>query len=245
MRYVYPQPLDSLFIESLRQIDLVYIKKHSESDVDADGKIIELRPPYATALEKYDVSIQYWKEMNAYLKRTLRDLKWTALLYLCSFIPILGTFVYPLASGYALVRSLGLTSATTVGILIYIIPGTKKLAILFLETLFASRMLTRELLEPYFARLQFDRETKRRWFAEREAILFGFSIAFYFFIRIPIIGMFFFGVAQAAAALLLVKTTEPPPPPGSETEYVQDIKYKDNRLKKKPYKDFTQLEEKK
>ncbi|KAG9289700.1 hypothetical protein G9A89_014435 [Geosiphon pyriformis] len=192
-------------------------------NIQADGKIIELRPPYATALEKYNVSIHYDKAMKAYFERTFRDLKWTALLHLCSFIPILGTFVYPLASGYALVSSLGLTSATTIGILIYMIPGTKTLAILFLETLFGSRKLTRELLEPYFARLQFDHEMKRRWFAERSDPL-------------PIIGVFFFGVAQAAAALLLVKTIEPPPlPPGFKTEYVQDIKYKDNGLNKDPY----------
>ncbi|CAG8444596.1 3436_t:CDS:2 [Ambispora leptoticha] len=228
MRYIYPQPLDSLFLESLRQIDIVYLRKHQGEQ--------ELRPPYASALERYDLDINYWAEMRAYMMRTFRDLRWTALLYLASLIPLVGRLIYPAASAYALVNSLGLYPATTVGVLMYITPGTKKFAILFLETLFSSRTLMRELLEPYFARIPFSREKRKKWFRERETILFGFSIAFYPFIRLPLVGMLFFGVAQAAAALLLVKTTEPPPPPGLEMEYVDDIKYKDNRLQKRQHK---------
>jgi len=130
------------------------------------------------------------------------------------------------------VNSLGLYPAVAVGILLYITPGTKNLAILFLETLFASRTLMRELLEPYFARITFGKEEKRKWFREREGVLFGFAIVFYPLVRLPLVGMLFFGVAQAASALLLVKTTHPPPPPGLEKGYVRDTSIKDSRKEK-------------
>ncbi|CAG8703739.1 12463_t:CDS:2, partial [Acaulospora morrowiae] len=202
MRYIYPQILDSVFIESLRHVDYVYLRKHEGEN--------DLRPPYAPALERYEYSYD-WMEMFQYLKRS---------------------FVYPIASAYTLVRSLGYKPAITVGVLMYITPGTKPLAIFILENLFSSRALMRELLEPYFGRIHFETKVRRRWFEEREGILFGFSIAFYQLVKLPLIGMLFYGVAQAAAALVLVKTTEPPPPPDLLSTYRIDYRYRDPREKK-------------
>ncbi|CAG8473860.1 1693_t:CDS:2 [Diversispora eburnea] len=201
IRYIYPETLDSLFIESLRNVDFEHIKKHKEGDED------ELRPPYAPALERYQYSSGsgYWKEMIQYLKRTGNQLKKVIALFLLSLLPFVGGFVYPIASAYALVNSLGKVPAIIVGILMYITPGTKSFAIIFLETLYSSRALMRELLEPYFGRIKFNDETKRKWFREREGILFGFSIVFYPLMRLPLLGMLFYGVAQAATALILGK----------------------------------------
>jgi hypothetical protein len=78
-------------------------------------------------------------------------------------------------------------------------PGTKPYAVLFVETLNATRTLTREMLEPFFSRIHYTAEQKRKWFRSREALLFGFSLAFYPLVRLPWIGMFFFGVAQVGA----------------------------------------------
>src|SRR6266540_1595892 len=114
MRYLYPKPLDSLFIESLRHIDITYIKKH-EGEQD-------LRPSYAPALERYPYEFgTNWNEMWQYLKRTWKQIKITLLLYFLSLIPYVGMFIYPAASAYALINSLGYFPAITVGIFMYII----------------------------------------------------------------------------------------------------------------------------
>nr|CAG8440881.1 3967_t:CDS:2 [Entrophospora candida] len=195
MRYVYPEPLDSLFMESLRNIDVVYLKKHAGEK--------NLRPPYTEALERYPYAAKYWDEMWQYLKRTGNQIQIATILFLLSLMPIIGSFVYPIASAYALVDSLGYPTAITIGVLMYLTPGTKHIAMVSLETIFSTRALMRELLEPYFGRISFSPSEKKKWFKEREGLLFGFSIAFYPLVRLPLIGMLFYGAAQAATALLL------------------------------------------
>ncbi|CAI2176640.1 7438_t:CDS:2 [Funneliformis geosporum] len=217
---------------SLRNVDTTYLKKHEGEQ--------NLRASYAPALENYQYghggTEVYLKEMFQYLKRTWNQIKIALLLYFLSLLPYVGKFVYPAASAYALVNSLGYLPAITVGVFMYIIPGTKPFAMIFLETLYSSRAMMRELLEPYFGRIHFDSNERRKWFREREGILFGFSIGFYPLVRIPLLGMLFYGIAQSATALLLVKTTEPPPPPGLESTYKIDYHYIDSRNKKKQQK---------
>jgi hypothetical protein len=70
-------------------------------------------------------------------------------------------------------------------------------------------------LVPYFNRIQFDPEQKKRWFKDREGVLFGFAITFTLFLKIPLIGVFIYGVAEASTAYLITKITDPPPPPSS------------------------------
>lgn len=70
-----------------------------------------------------------------------------------------------------------------------------------------------EKLEPYFSRIQFNKEQKRRWFLDREGVLFGFAFGFYFILRTPLLGVLLYGVAEASTAYLLTKITDPPPPP--------------------------------
>ncbi|CAG8461741.1 11387_t:CDS:2 [Acaulospora colombiana] len=223
MRYIYPQILDSLFIESLRYVDYIYLQKHKGEK--------ELRPQYALSLERYKYSYD-WTEVYKYFKRMWNQIKIAVLLYFLSLLPFIGALVYPVASAYALIRSIGYKPAITVGVLMYITPGTKPFAMVFLETLLSSRALMRELLEPYFGRINFEDKEKRKWFREREGILFGFSIGFYPLVRLPLIGMLFYGVAQAAAAFVLIKTTDPPPPPHLISTYKLDYHYKDPREKK-------------
>ncbi|CAG8564868.1 15070_t:CDS:2, partial [Dentiscutata heterogama] len=225
MRYLYPQSLDSVFMESLHYVDITYIQKHTNEQ--------DLRPPYTPALERYEYNINYWDELKQYLIRTGNQIAWIMMLYFLSLIPLIGALVYPIASAYALVNSLGYTPAFIVGTLMYVTPGTKPFAMIFLEILYSSRALMRELLEPYFGRIKFDKEIKKKWFKEREGILFGFSIGYYFLIRLPLVGMLFYGIAQAAATLLLVKVTEPPPPPGLEKTYKIEYRYTDPRTIKK------------
>ena len=57
----------------------------------------------------------------------------------------------------------------------------------------------RELLEPYFARIRFTSEQKRKWFRSREGLLFGFGIGFYILLRVPLLGVLIYGIAEAVS----------------------------------------------
>jgi hypothetical protein len=82
------------------------------------------------------------------------------------------------------------------------------------RALIGMRSLMRELLAPYFVRMHMSHKEKRRWFSGRKDVLFGFSAIAYIIIRLPIIGIIGYGVAQAAAAYMLTVVTEPPPEEG-------------------------------
>ena len=66
---------------------------------------------------------------------------------------------------------------------------------------------------PYFSRIHFTAEQKARWFRDREGLLFGFGVGFYIFLKIPLLGVLIYGIAEASTAYLITKITDPPPPP--------------------------------
>jgi hypothetical protein len=72
-------------------------------------------------------------------------------------------------------------------------------------------------LEPYFSRISFSKEQKAKWFRDREGLLFGFGVGFYLLIKIPLLGVLVYGIAEASTAYLITKITDAPPPP-SENE---------------------------
>ncbi|KAI5277751.1 hypothetical protein KEM54_004895, partial [Ascosphaera aggregata] len=71
-------------------------------------------------------------------------------------------------------------------------------------------------LRPYFNRIHFTPDQRRRWFFDREGVLFGFALGFYYILRIPFFGILMYGIAEASTAYLITKITDPPPPPPSE-----------------------------
>jgi hypothetical protein len=76
-------------------------------------------------------------------------------------------------------------------------------------------------LEPYFSRIRFNKDQKRMWFHDREGILFGFGVGFYIFLRIPLLGVLIYGIAEASTAYLITKITDPPPPPAQSEKFAE------------------------
>lgn len=74
-------------------------------------------------------------------------------------------------------------------------------------------------LEPYFSRIRYDSQQKRLWFHDREGVLYGFALAFFIVIKIPLLGVLIYGIAEASTAYLITKITEPPPPPPEAAEF--------------------------
>ena len=76
-------------------------------------------------------------------------------------------------------------------------------------------------LEPYFSRIRFTKAQKRAWFHDREGILFGFAVGFWIFLKIPLLGVLIYGIAEASTAFLITKITDPPPGPAYSSDFAE------------------------
>jgi hypothetical protein len=132
-------------------------------------------------------------------------------------LPYVGRLVLPAASFYTFNRAVGLGPASLIFGTGVFLP--RRYLVIFLQSYFASRSLMRELLEPYFARIHFNKDEKRAWFHSREGVLFGFGIGFYVLLRVPIVGVLIYGIAEASTAYLITKITDPPPPPSQSAGF--------------------------
>ncbi|KAK2747934.1 hypothetical protein FQN57_001525 [Myotisia sp. PD_48] len=210
MRYITPT-LDNMFMESLRWVDSTYIQKHQSEDPST------LRAMYYHNLRMYSIKpgSNGWRDITTsfkiFAKRYGKKTGIAIAVYILSLLPLVGRFVLPCASFYAFNKAVGPTAAIAVFGSGLILP--KKALVMFLQSYFSSRSLMRELLEPYFCRVPFTSAQKRRWFVDREGVLFGFAVGFYALLRIPLLGVLLYGVAEASTAYLITKITDPPPPP--------------------------------
>ncbi|KAH0609410.1 uncharacterized protein H6S33_012896 [Morchella sextelata] len=211
MRYIAPT-LDDMFMQSLKWVDDTYMAKHSTEERST------LRELYYPRLASYRPRPPAGGKnpMLVFLQRWGRRAGISLVVYLLSFTPGIGRFVLPSASFYTLSSALGPGPAIgifTVGLFL-----PRRWMVMFLQGYFASRGLMRELLEPYFSRIPFTSDQKRRWFREREGLLFGFGIGFYFLTRIPWLGVLIYGIAEASTAYLITKVTAPVPEPKDLTK---------------------------
>jgi hypothetical protein len=205
------------FMDSLRWVDTTYVQKHKSEDPS------KLRSMYYPNLRQYNVkdgsthSSSTAEAISMFLMRFAKKGGISLAVFAASYIPYVGRLVLPAASFYTFNNAVGLGPASIIfgtGILL-----PRRYLVIFLQTYFASRSLMRELLEPYFARVHFSKQEKRNWFRNREGLLFGFGIGFYILLRVPLLGVLIYGIAEASTAYLITKITDPPPPPAQSAGF--------------------------
>ncbi|KAG0264748.1 hypothetical protein BG011_006178 [Mortierella polycephala] len=227
LRYMYPQPLDDIFMDALMYSDHLLIQEHQHakeeqarnpSAVDPTSPsiyVMDHRGPFASALLAYPYRVRRWHEMWRYMLRTWKRLKWALLFLVLSWIPIIGRFAFPVASFLSTIQSIGSKPLAIVfAVTSFMLP--RSLSVFLLKGFFGCRALTRELLDPYFIRIGITRYQRRKWFNYRKSVLLGFGVVFYIGCSIPIIGVAVFGLAQASSAFVLQSLADPPPPPVSK-----------------------------
>lgn len=57
-------------------------------------------------------------------------------------------------------------------------------------------------------------------------MLFGFAVGFYVFVKIPLVGVLIYGLAEASTAYLITKITDPPPAPSEVESFKQNPRWK-------------------
>ncbi|CAM1503733.1 Fc.00g013240.m01.CDS01 [Cosmosporella sp. VM-42] len=216
LRYVVPT-LDNLFMQSLQWVDTTYVQKHKNDDPS------DLRDMYYPNLTRYRAvdgsthSESTAQAVSMFLYRFARKGAISLAVFALSYLPIVGRFVLPAASFYTFNQAVGLGPASLIFSTGIFLP--RRYLVIFLQTYFSSRSLMRELLEPYFARVHFTQEQKRNWFRSREGVLFGFGLGFYLLIKVPLVGVLVYGIAEASTAYLITKITDPPPPAQEMKDY--------------------------
>jgi hypothetical protein len=181
---------------SLRWVDQTYAQKHKH---DADPS--QLRAMYYPQLRLYRAtdgrthSTSAVESVTLFLYRFARRSALSLAVFAASYIPYVGRLVLPAASFWTFNRAVGLGPASVIFGAGVFLP--RRWLVVFLQSYFASRGLMRELLEPYFARIKFTPEEKRKWFRSREGLLFGFGIGFYVLLRVPLLGVLIYGIAEA------------------------------------------------
>ena len=187
-------------MSSLRWVDTTYTQKHKH-----DPDQTRLRAMYYPPLSLYPRtdgrthSSSAAESATIYLYRVARKAGLSLAVFALSFLPLVGRLVLPAASFWTFKSAVGLGPASVIfgtGVLL-----PRRYLVVFLQSYFASRGLVRELLEPYFARIRFSAEEKRRWFRSREGLLFGFGIGFYVLLRVPLLGVLIYGIAEAVGDL--------------------------------------------
>ncbi|KAI0122327.1 formamidase [Daldinia grandis] len=220
MRYMTPT-LDNMFMDSLRWVDMTYVHKHKHENPDT---LRDMYYPNLSKLKHLDGSTQSGSTAEAvtmFIWKFARKALISLAVFALSYVPYIGRFVLPAASFYTFHKAVGLGPAAVIfGTGIFL---PKRYLVIFLQTYFASRSLMRELLEPYFARIYFTKEQKRNWFRSREGLLFGFGIGFYTLLRVPLLGVLIYGIAEASTAYLITKITDPPPSPNASRSEIQEF----------------------
>ncbi|PMD42400.1 transmembrane protein-like protein UsgS [Hyaloscypha variabilis F] len=210
MRYVTPT-LDNMFMDSLAWVDKTYYAKHAGEDPNT------LRETYYPNLRMYPTrdgsthSKSTAEAITMFLMRFGKKAGISLAVFALSYVPYVGRLVLPAASFYTFKSVAGWGPAGIVFGTGMFLP--RRYLVIFLQSYFASRSLMRELLEPYFSRIRFTKEQKKHWFHDREGLLFGFGVGFYIFLRIPLLGVLIYGIAEASTAYLITKITDPPPKP--------------------------------
>lgn len=218
MRYITPT-LDNMFMDSLRWVDETYQAKHKNDDPAL------LRPPYYPNMKLYSTrdgsthTKSTAEALTRLLTRRAEKAGISLIIFGLSYTPYVGRLVLPAASFYTFNASVGLGPALLIfGSGIFL---PRRYLVIFLQSYFTSRSLTRELLEPYFSRIHFTAAQKKRWFYDRSGLLFGFGVGFYIFLRIPLLGVLIYGIAEASTAYLITKITDPPPTPAQSVGFAE------------------------
>lgn len=214
-------------MDSLEWVDRTYMAKHHGEDPT------QLRAMYHTNLSMYTPNSRpdpasktsRQKGIKAFLMRFGRKAGFSLAIYALSHMPYIGRFVLPAVSFYTFNKAVGTAPAVVIFGTGLFLP--KRYLITFLQSYFSSRSLMRELLEPYFSRVPYTKDQKKQWFHDREGVLFGFGVLFFVFLKIPLLGVLIYGIAEASTAFLLTKITDPPPPPSDGKQYAQSqVKWK-------------------
>eukprot|EP01089_Gocevia_fonbrunei_P012118 TRINITY_DN2776_c0_g1_i2.p1 TRINITY_DN2776_c0_g1~~TRINITY_DN2776_c0_g1_i2.p1 ORF type:complete len:255 (-),score=16.35 TRINITY_DN2776_c0_g1_i2:60-824(-) len=165
-----------------------------------------LDPVLSTELQNTKtINFRTW--LVIFIRRMAKLIGLAILLNIWGKIPYFGLLALPAAQFYITKNTFGVNPAIVLTIfqlapLPFISTATK---IFIVKFWIASVALSRELLEPFFSRLDDYRRDVPRIRHKNYALLFGFALPFAIILGIPILGPLSYGLAQASVATLVIE----------------------------------------
>ncbi|KAJ3174696.1 hypothetical protein HDU87_006945 [Geranomyces variabilis] len=220
IRYLFPGPLDNLFFAALRGLTASLALRGGEAQFAvAFARTLAQPPPSAAPGSEGGAAAggdgvggrKSWTiRLLSYLKRYAKRIAMLAVVYLISLIPIVGLFVWPLATFAYMGLAIGWHRAAWVCAAGLISPPWWRFVKgPLLRGIWSFRSLERELVEPYLCRSVMTQSQRRAWFTRNEALIAGFTLPFWYLLSTPWVGPLAFGIAQAAASRLCVEIFDP------------------------------------
>lgn len=214
VRFFRPE-LDALFMTLLAYMDEVYVRNHPERPTHRFYPPLqeaEVRPPRRSRLAAVVlvVLVPLGIKDPAFADFTARHLKRSAMTATISrvlHIRYVGSPLLGLALFLLLRNVLGSKPAAGAMALVAVLP--RRYGLRGVAAFWGGRSTAHALLQPYLLRVPFLAAQRRRWFAAREGVLFGFGVCFYLLMKTPMVGVLVYGFAEASAAFMVTKTTEP------------------------------------
>jgi hypothetical protein len=192
--------LDDLFFESFRGFPLEF-KKDEIPSIEVLSAL-----DYARQLSKCKPRRSYTRLMFNYCKRLIKKLSKGSLIYILISIPGIGKLILPSMLVMAISQFLPFKISCGLGLATFFSSYIKKLVtVILFNCIFGVRTMNREVLEPYFCRVEMTSEEKSLWFKTYEPLLFGFMGIFYILFIQPYYGPLFFAFAQGAMPTLLIE----------------------------------------
>ncbi|KAH3668010.1 hypothetical protein OGAPHI_001764 [Ogataea philodendri] len=241
----FTNDLDYIYFDSLKFADKVYAKNHPKDPKNYTQNLEQL--------EKYTKTVApdsrpqtpgfVAQQINSF-KSKASSFSWaprmtnlsgftdftTAYVYNTAFsilffvlakTPYVGGLVFPIVTFRNLNRSIGTVYSLLIVFITLLLP--QNYSLFLLNTIFGSKQLMMILLKPYFKCLPLNSRQREEWYLSRIGCLYGFSLVFYLVLRLPIVGLIAFGIAEAATGHLTTKITEPPPASTDKiVEWVQE-----------------------
>ncbi|KAJ3151828.1 hypothetical protein HDU89_001877 [Geranomyces variabilis] len=195
IRYLFPGPLDNLFFAALRGLTASLALRGGDGAqfAMAFARTLEQPPPSAApgSVGGGAGGRKSWTiRLLSYLKRYAKRIAMLAVVYLISLVPIVGLFVWPLATFAYVGLAIGWHRAAWVCAAGLISPPWWR---------FVKGPLLRVMTQ----------SQRRAWFTRNEALIAGFTLPFWYLLSTPWVGPLAFGIAQAAASRLCVEIFDP------------------------------------
>jgi uncharacterized membrane protein len=203
VRYLYPYPIDRVFLESLQQV-----ANENNTNLDSDRALLFTNAELLKLKQHKSFGKILWaltqnprgsihvRLLSAVVRRCKR---WAflVLLYILSKIPRLGILVWPLSTALYLYKSHGLELC-----IMFLVGG---LILPFKTMLIAItdlRVFHRELLEPLLCRTDLKWSEKGDWYRKNQSVLFGATAILYPFLKVPIFGPVVFVFSQSVISII-------------------------------------------
>lgn len=189
VRQIYPAPLDALFIQVFK---------------DTSKQKFKIQPNEIKVLSILLQSNrkQWYLRIYTFIQKYGKRFFYFTLLYVLSFIPIIGECVYPLSVLKFTYTTLGQSTAILLSILSFI-PKLHPYLKITVFGYIGYLICTREILDVYSSRSKM--LNKSGWFKSREWVLAGFCLPVYFLSRISGLGPLFFCIGLSASARIVIE----------------------------------------